>query len=1202
MTKTNKRILTRMTAILLAVIALFSVFSGLSVRAKAGDKVTVTFGYCYDTGGSIIKFAKKVTNGGITVGTAGEALCKIFANKKEAYCIQPGVDLHSGNQLTESGSTVWKKLGTAKQKSINLALLYGKGGNAKNLSGTADQKWVATQLIIWEFVAGCRKTSDTYACTDSKFIDGMCSGGKNPGVKTVYNQISNGLKGHLTVPSFANRLKSKAKTHAMKVSSGKYTLTLTDSNKVLSNFSFKKTDGVSVSQSGNKLTLSASKPVNTVTFSSNKDVPTVAKKSVIIPYGDSSKQDVITGVENAPDPVQAFFKVSAKGGNLNIKKTSEDGKISGIKFTITGPNSYKKTVKTDSKGYFNLTDLVPGTYTVTENKYSRYVAQKAQTVKVESGKTATVSFRNVLKPSDFKIVKKDAVTKKVIELAGFKFKIKGSDGKYVKVDGTDTFVTDDEGVVSFETKLPVGKYQLIEVAAGEGYLLDGTPKDFEVKSDSTKVEVEKYDYPEMGTITITKTGDAFASVTETEENSITKYQPVYESTNLEGAEFEIRAKEDIDTGDGTIRVKKGELVDTVTTGENGKAKSKELYLGTYVIKETKTPEGYVADGKEYEVTIKYGGETVKVTNADISIKNTRQKAEVSLTKVMEKDEQYGIGDNDEILNVRFGLYANQEITAEDGESIPEDGLIEIISVNEDGSATFATDLPVGSYYVKEFTTDSKYVLDDTHYEFTFDATNDKEIQQIQINDGEDIVNEIAYGTARTIKVDADYPENKLTGATFEVYWDKDGDKQYNAEKDTLVGEMKEVSEGVYELGDLPIGGYLLYEKEAPLNFLRDESYHYFEIKEDKEVVTVENETGVGFINKPAVGTAKTIKVDADYPENKLTGAVFEIYADKDGNKEYTDKTDTLIGEMKEVSDGEYELGNLRIGGYLLHEKTAPKNFVKDDGYYYFEITKHEEVVTVENEAGKGFINKPALGTAKTIKVDADYPKNKLTGAVFEVYADTDGDKKFTAKTDTLVGEMTEYKKGEYQLENLRVGGYFLYEKTAPKNFVRDTKYYYFEIKEDKEVVNVENKAGVGFINKPETGYLEITKRDVSDGKLLPDAGFRIKDENGKTVVEGYTDKNGIAKFKLRVGKYTYEEFDAPDGYIIDTKPHKFEIKKNGEIVKAKMTNKKQPTPHTPQTGADNNFGFFIGLGAIALGGLIAFCIVKFRKKDEDDDD
>ena len=386
------------------------------------------------------------------------------------------------------------------------------------------------------------------------------------------------------------------------------------------------------------------------------------------------------------------------------------------------------------------------------------------------------------------------------------------------------------------------------------------------------------------------------------------------------------------------------------------------------------------------MTIKYAGEKVEVTNEDVSIQNTRQKAHVSLTKVMEKDEQYGIGDNDELTKVSFGLYANEDLIADDGKKIPADGLIEIASVREDGTATFATDIPVGDYYVKEFTTADKYVLDDTHYEFTFDATTDKEIQEIQINGGEYIVNHVAYGTA------------------------------------------------------------------------------------------------------------KTIKVDAEYPKNKLSGAVFVIYSDIDGNKKYTDKKDNLIGEMKE------------------------------------------------------------------------------------------------------------YKKGEYMLSELPIGGYFLYEKTAPKDFVKDTNYHYFEITKGGETVNVENKAGVGFINKPGTGYLEITKRDVSDGKLLPDAGFRIKDENGKTVVEGYTDKKGIAKFALRIGKYTYEEFDAPDGYILDTKPHKFEIKKDGEIVKAKATNKKQPKPHTPQTGADDNFGFYIGLGAIALGGLIAFCIVKFRKKDEDDDD
>ena len=987
MTTTNKKtIFIKMTAIVLAVIALFSAFSGLTVNAKAGDKVTITFGYCYDTGGSIIKFAKTVTHNGVTVGTPGEILCKIFANNKDAYCIQPGISLYSGDTLTESGSTIWKNLGAAKQRAINIALLYGKPANAKNLSGTADQKWIATQLIVWEIVAGCRKTSSGYSCTNTKFIDGMCAGGKNPGIKTVYNQISNGMKGHDVVPSFATELSSKAPTHTMKVSSGKYTLTLTDSNKVLSKFDFKKTDGVTVTASGNKLTLTATKPVGSVSFNSSKTVPTVSKTSTLIPYGDASKQDVISGVQNAPDPVRAYFKIAAEGGKLKIKKTSDDGKVSGIKFTITGPNSYKKTVKTNDKGEFELDDLVPGTYTVTENKYSRYESQKEQKVTVTAGKTATVSFKNVLKKSEFRIVKKDAETKKIIEIAGFKFKIKKADSSYVKVNGTDTFETDDEGTVSFETRLADGKYELIEVAAGEGYLLDKEPKEFEVSSPSTEIEIVKYDYAAKGTITITKTGDAFTSVTELEENGEKKYQPIYDFSKLEGAEFEIRAKEDIDTGDGTVRYKKDEVVDTVTTGENGKAISKELYLGTYVIKEIKTPDGYVSDGKEYEVTINYDGELVAVSNADIAIQNTRQKAEVSLSKLLESNEKYGIGDNDEYKEVRFGLYANEDIVAEDGKTIPADGLIEIVGIAEDGTTSFTTDIPAGDYYVKEYSTSHKYILDDNHYEFSFDATNDSDIQQIQINGGEDIVNKIAYGTV------------------------------------------------------------------------------------------------------------------------------------------------------------------------------------------------------------------------KTIKVDAEYPKNKLSGAVFEIYSDSDGDKQFTDNKDTLIGEMTEFQKGKYRLTGLPIGGYFLYEKTAPKDFVKDDNYHYFAISEDGETINVENKAGVGFINKPGTGYLEITKKDISTGKLLPEAGFRIKDENGKTVVEGYTDKNGVAKFALRIGKYTYEEFDAPDNYIIDTKPYKFEIKEDGEVVKAVMKNEKQPKPHTPQTGDDNNYGFVIGLGAIALGGLIAFLIVKIKKKDEDDDD
>ena len=151
--------------------------------------------------------------------------------------------------------------------------------------------------------------------------------------------------------------------------------------------------------------------------------------------------------------------------------------------------------------------------------------------------------------------------------------------------------------------------------------------------------------------------------------------------------------------------------------------------------------------------------------------------------------------------------------------------------------------------------------------------------------------------------------------------------------------------------------------------------------------------------------------------------------------------------------------------------------------------------------------------------------------------------------------MKETETGVYVLNDLKFGGYFLHEKTAPSGFVKDDGYYFFRITEDGVTVTVENKAGVGFANKPAKGELEITKRDVADGTLLPNAGFRIKDADGNIVVEGRTDENGIAKFTLRVGKYTYEEFDAPEGYLIDTTPHEFEITENGQIVKAERSSK-----------------------------------------------
>lgn len=200
-------------------------------------------------------------------------------------------------------------------------MLYGKPGSGKSLSGTEDQKWVATQLIVWEFVSGCRSTANGYKCTNTKFIDSICAGGANPGVKSVYNAISKSLANYSTVPSFASAIASKTETYEMKYSDGKYTLTLTDSNSILSDFNFKTTSGISVSKSGNKLTLTSTSSVNdAVTFNSAKSMPSVGN-TTLIPYGDASLQDVITGVENDADPIRDISRSRQAQATSSLSKS-----------------------------------------------------------------------------------------------------------------------------------------------------------------------------------------------------------------------------------------------------------------------------------------------------------------------------------------------------------------------------------------------------------------------------------------------------------------------------------------------------------------------------------------------------------------------------------------------------------------------------------------------------------------------------------------------------------------------------------------------------------------------------------------------------------------------------------------------------------------------------------------------------------------
>ena len=569
----NKK-LTRITALLLAIAVIFGTMFTLPVSAASGDKVTITFDYCYDSAGNIIRYKQTTVS---------------------------------------DGSTVWKNLGSAKQKAINLALLYGKPGSGKNLSGTEAQKWIATQLIVWEFVSGCRSTADGYKCTNTKFIDGICAGSANPGVKSVYNAISKSLANYSTVPSFASSIASKAETYEMKYSDGKYTLTLTDSSSILSDFSFKTTGGVSASVSGNRLTLTSTLPVNdAVTFNSAKSMPDVGK-TVLVPYGDATLQDVISGVENDADPIRAYFKVKTSSGNLKLIKTSEDGNVANIEFTVKG-DGYSKTVKTNSKGEFELTDLFPGSYTVTEITDSKYEPQKSQTVKVESGKTATVTFKNVLKKWNLTVTKTDAETKSAqgdATLAGAVYGIYNN-GKLV-----DKYTTDKNG--SFKTSYYVcgDNWTLKEIEPSEGYLLDET--EYHIGAEAKKYTIENNSISMGVTEDILK--GKISIIKHTDDGS-TKIE-----TPEKGAEFQVYLK-----SSGSYAKATESERDTLVCDEYGFAETKDLPYGTYTVHQTKGWNGteFIAD---FDVFISENNKTYKylINNASLE----------SYVKIVKVDSETG---------------------------------------------------------------------------------------------------------------------------------------------------------------------------------------------------------------------------------------------------------------------------------------------------------------------------------------------------------------------------------------------------------------------------------------------------------------------------------------------------------------------------------------------------------------------------------
>ena len=588
------------------------------------------------------------------------------------------------------------------------------------------------------------------------------------------------------------------------------------------------------------------------------------------------------------------YTAEYNGISLNVKETVKKGKIAIIKHTDDGSTkietpekgaefevflksagSYasaketeRDTLVCDKNGFAETKALPYGEYTVkqTKGQSGREHIAPFNVFISEDGETYRYLINNAVFKSAVEIVKKDAETGKTIPAAGIGFKVRNTDtGKFVVQHITyptpadiDTYYTDITGKLMLPEKLPYGNYEITEQCTAYGYVLNTEPVAFKIDGSKTVVTVEKRNTPQKGIIRIQKSGEVFASVNKSDG----VYQPVFANKKLAGAVYEITAAEDIITPDGTLRYTKGTAADTVTTDKKGNAASKPLYLGKYTVREIKAPYGMILNSTPKTVELTYGGETVEVTETAIELYNDRQKAEVSLSKILDKDEIFNIGNNGEILSVRFGLYAAEEMTAADGSVIPTDGLLETASCDKNGKLTFKTDIPVGArLYVKEIATDEKYILSDEKYPVLFEyAGQETALVKIKVNGGEVIKNNILYGSVKGLKIDRE-TESIIAGALFGLF--QSNATEFTTENAILTAESDK--DGIFTFGSIPFGSWIIKELKPANWYLPNYEIYTVTIDADGQLVeiTVTNNRIPEIRTKAAVNGGKTAVADGE---------------------------------------------------------------------------------------------------------------------------------------------------------------------------------------------------------------------------------------------------------------------------------------------------------------------------------------------------
>ena len=699
------------------------------------------------------------------------------------YCIEPGVPRNLYRSYESYGEDYWDTFpaeynraidGRTMKTLLGRIMQYGYQGNL-SLDWRSQNKadadklahMMATQVLVWETVVGERDADFNHVDPGSADAVKSVYRTSHPlysRFSAYYDSIEASVKKHTVVPSFMDRSEEAAQTVELSWDGGRYTATLTDTNGVLGEYAFSSAQSdMTFAVDGNDLTISAeTASADGVTITA---VRNNTRQGVVVwsdgHYGpDGTMQDVVTFRDTVSDPMYAYLHLKVGYGSVKIIKTSEDGEVSGISFTVSG-NGTEQTVTTNADGEMQLDDLRPGAYTVTEQSSDRYEPQEVRQVTVISGQIATVTFHNTLKRGSLEVIK----TSEDHLIEGVKFHLTGASLSGLPVD--EYAVTDSTGKAVFSDVLIGTGYVLSEVDTDVRYVI---PEDQTAAVEWSKVTHKSiHNVLKKWNATVTKSDSA----TGTPQGD----------AKLSGAVYGV--------------YKGGQLVDTYVTDGNGQFTTVYYACGDdWTIREITPSEGYLLDSTVYPVGAEPQRYTAEYNPIALDVTEQVIRGGVALTKV---DKDYP---ENKLEGAVFEVYRdsnrNQELDAED----------ELLGTMEElGGGEYAlTGLCYGGYFVKEAKAPEGFYLDENAYYFSI--TTDGETVTVENEAGKGFLNAAQVGSLRIVKTSSD---GKLEGFSFRVTGANGYDQvfQTDAEGFILVEGLRIGDYTVSEVRDSSSDGYLL---------------------------------------------------------------------------------------------------------------------------------------------------------------------------------------------------------------------------------------------------------------------------------------------------------------------------------------------------------------------------------------------------------